>query len=403
MIDYGTKAFWRVTLALCLGSFMVFANLYVPQPLLPTFSKAFGVSTLLSGWSLTIGTLTLGLSLLFYGALSDSVGRRWPMLISLAGATLTTILLGFSQNYAMLLILRAIQGFCLGGLPAIAIAYMGDEFSGVAMSSAVGFYISANSLGGIGGRLIGGFVGQWLGWAQAFQAMAIISVICLAVFIWALPRSRQFRPHPLNLRRMLGAMGDHLTNPVMVAAYLIGGFNFFIFINQYSYVTFLLSAPPHNLPSSLLGLLFLTYLSGTFASALSGRMAKRLAQPKIMALGIMIFMTGSLITLLPWVPTIILGFLINAFGFFLCHSTASSWVGRNARHTRASASSLYLVFYYLGASTGSLYLDPFWHWLAWPGVIGASLLVLVGTLTIALWLGRHARRAEHAEAFAGSH
>ncbi len=391
MIDYGTSAFWRVTLALCLGSFMVFANLYVPQPLLPTFTQSFGISTLLAGWSLTIGTLTLGLSLLFYGALSDAVGRRWPMILSMGGATLATVLLGFSQNYMMLLVLRAIQGFCLGGLPAIAIAYMGDEFGSAAMSVAVGFYISANTLGGIGGRLIGGFVGEWLGWSEAFQAMAVISIACLAVFVWALPPSQHFRPQPLNPHRMLRAMADHLSNPIMVVAYLVGGFNFFIFINQYSYVTFLLSAPPHNLPTSLLGLLFLTYLSGTLASALSGRIARRFSQPAIMSLGIGVFMVGSLITLIPLVPVIILGFLTNAFGFFLCHSTASSWVGRNATHTRASASSLYLVFYYVGASTGSLYLDPFWHWMGWPGVIGASLAVLLCTFSLTLWLGRRAR------------
>lgn len=393
MINYGTKAFWRVTLALCLGSFMVFANLYLPQPLLPTFSHSFGISTLAASWSLTIGTLTLGLSLLFYGALSDSVGRRGPMVLSLGGATLATIMIGFSQSYAMLLVLRGIQGFCLGGLPAIAIAYMGDEFGASAMTAAVGFYISANSLGGIGGRLIGGSLGEWLGWAQAFRLMAGISVLCLIIFLWALPPSRHFRPQPLNLKRMLGAMGGHLRNPLMLSAYLIGGFNFFIFVNQYSYATFMLSAPPHKLPSSLLGLLFLTYLSGTVASSLSGRFARRLAKPRIMQLGILIFMAGSLITLVPLVPVIVLGFLINAFGFFLCHSTASSWVGRNASHTRASASSLYLVFYYLGASTGSLYLDPFWHRLGWPGVIGASLLVLVGTLSLALWLGRRLERS----------
>ena len=394
MIDYGSWTFWRVTLALCLGSFMVFANLYLPQPLLPTFSHAFGISTLAASWSLTIGTLTLGLSLLFYGALSDAIGRRGPMLLSLGGATLTTILIGFCQSYGTLLVLRGIQGFCLGGLPAIAIAYMGDEFGASAMTAAVGFYISANSLGGISGRLIGGSLGEWLGWAPAFRVMAGISIICLVIFLWALPPSRHFRPHPLNLKRMLGAMGQHLSNPLMVSAYLIGGFNFFIFVNQYSYATFLLSAPPHKLPSSLLGLLFLTYLSGTVASVLSGRFARHLPKPRIMVLGIIIFMAGSLITLVPQVPVIVLGFLTSAFGFFLCHSTASNWVGRNARHTRASASSLYLVFYYLGASTGSLYLDPFWHWLGWPGVIGASLLVLGGTLSLALWLARHVRRSK---------
>lgn len=386
MIEYRSAAFWRVTLALCLGSFMIFANLYVPQPLLPMLGQSFGVSTLLAGWCLTIGTLTLGLSLLIYGSLSDSIGRRMPMLISMAGATLLTVMLGFIHNYPTLLVLRGIQGFCLGGLPAIAIAYMADEFSPTALTAAVGFYISANTLGGIGGRLIGGFVGDWLGWVDAFRVMAVISVICLILFAMLLPKSQHFRPQPLHLKVMLRNMVGHLRNPILLVAYLIGGFNFFIFINQYSYVTFLLSGPPHHLPSSLIGLLFLTYLSGTLASAMSGRIARHVPQPWVMALGILVFIGGSLVTLLPWLPTIVLGFFLNAFGFFLTHSTNSSWVSRQAPHSRASASSLYLVFYYIGASTGSLYLDPFWHWAGWHGVVGASLLVLMGTLGLSLWL-----------------
>lgn len=391
MIEYRTAAFWRVTLALCLGSFMIFANLYVPQPLLPMLGSSFGVSTLMAGWSLTIGTLTLGLSLLFYGSLSDSVGRRWPMLISMTGATLITLMLGFIHHYPSLLLLRALQGFCLGGLPAIAIAYMGDEFSPTALTAAVGFYISANTLGGIGGRLIGGFVGESLGWAWAFRVMAMISIVCMVIFVSLLPKSQHFKAQPLRMKVMARNLLGHLSNPVLVAAYLIGGFNFFIFINQYSYVTFLLSGPPHQLPASLIGLLFLTYLSGTLASALSGRIARYLPQPWVMVLGILVFIAGSLVTLLPWLPTIVLGFLLNAFGFFLTHSTNSGWVSRQAPHSRASASSLYLVFYYVGASTGSLYLDPFWHWAGWDGVIGASLLVLAGTLSLSLWLAWSSR------------
>ena len=47
-----------------------------------------------------------------------------------------------------------------------------------------------------------------------------------------------------------------------------------------------------------------------------------------------------------------MGFFISAFGFFLTHSLATGWVNQHATHAKASASALYLVFYYLGASTG---------------------------------------------------
>jgi YNFM family putative membrane transporter len=95
---------------------------------------------------------------------------------------------------------------------------------------------------------------------------------------------------------------------------------------------------------------------------------------------------------MPSLITIIVGLTINAVGFFLAHSMASSWVGRHAQRARGSASSLYLVFYYLGASLGGFYLEPFWARWQWSGVIAASLLVLLGTFSVSAWLWRRERR-----------
>ena len=238
MIESGSKQFWRATLALCIGSFMIFANVYVTQPILPQLQQEFSLTTLEVSWSFTVTTLTLGLSLLFYGPLSDAVGRRSLMLVSMAGVCLCTLLLSRAESFTALVLLRGLQGVFLGGLPAIAIAYMGDEYSRKALLLAVGLYISGNSLGGISGRLIGGFIGDWLGWADLFLVMGLVSCVCLLLFWWLLPASRQFSPQVLNLSAMGSRLRDHLTNPLLLLVYLVGGLNFFIFINQYSYITF---------------------------------------------------------------------------------------------------------------------------------------------------------------------
>lgn len=394
MIESGNPLFWRATFALCLGSFMIFANVYITQPLLPMLAQAFEVSPLAAGWTFTVTTLTLGLSLLLWGPLSDVIGRRWIMLLTMAGATLLTLLLSQTTDYISLLILRALQGFLLGGLPAVAIAWMGDEFSRKAMLLAVGLYIGGNSLGGISGRLIGGFVGDWLGWSEAFLVMTVLSLICLVVFTLLLPPSRHFQPRPLRPGQMLADLAMHVRNPLLLLAYLVGGFNFFIFVNQYSYITFVLADAPYNLPASLLGMLFLTYLGGTVGSSLSGKAGQRWSQPACMAAGILILMAGSVLTLFDSLGMIILGFLINSFGFFFAHSSASSWVSQNADRARASASSLYLLFYYSGASAGGFYLQPFWEWQAWPGVVVGSWLVLLVTLGLSLWLRALKRAAD---------
>lgn len=378
--------YWRSTLALCLGSFVVFSNLYTTQPLLPQFQQAFSISSLEANTSLAVATLALGFSLLVYGPLSDAVGRRVIIFSSLLVSLLATFSLAFAPNFSTLLVLRAVQGFSLGGLPAVALAYMAEEFSKPALAKAVGIYIGANSLGGISGRLVAGFTADALGWQASFLASGVLSLVCILLVLKLLPASTNFQPKPLKIKPLITSLTGHLVNPLLLVAFLISGFNFFIFINQYSYVTFLLAADPWQLSSSWLGMLFLTYLAGTWSASMSGKLALKLAQPRIMQLGIVILMLGSGLMLIPSLWAILAGLLVNSFGFFLAHSTATSWVGRKAETARASASALYLVFYYTGASTGSFYLDPFWQKWGWQGVIYASWLIFGLTLALAVYL-----------------
>ncbi|WP_043527309.1 MFS transporter [Litchfieldella xinjiangensis] len=395
MIEAHTREWWRATLALCLGSFTVFINLYAPQPLLPSLRQTFGVSTLAVSLIMSVATLSLAASLLVFGTLSDAVGRRIIMRVTLVITTLLTLVISVAPNFESLLLLRVLQGFVLGGLPAVAIAWMGDEFDKRALMMAVALYISANTLGGIGGRIMGGFAAEQGNWQTSFLVVGLVSVVCVAVFWRLLPAARHFQPAPFRLGPALAAIRGHLRNPLLLGAYGLGGLAFMIFINQYSYITFRLSDAPYGLGTQWLGMIFLTYLGGTFGSVVSGRVAQRLPQPVCMMIGVAIFMLGTLVTLSPALWLILLGLTINAFGFFFAHSMASSWVGRHANAARGSASALYLVFYYSGASLGGLYLEPFWQLGAWQGVALGSWIVLAVTFCLAFWLQRR-ERAAHA-------
>ena len=391
MIQSRTPAFWRATLALCLGSVMVFSNLYITQPLLPLIREAFAITPLQAGMTLSVTTLTLGVCLLLFGPLSDAIGRRVIILSTLTLLCFTTFAASFATDYTVLLILRALQGAFIAGLPAAAMAYMGDEFESKALLSAVGLYIGANSIGGISGRVISGLAAHHWGWQSSFLSLAAFDLICLLLVIWLLPASRRFEPRPLQPRHMLSDLSGHLRNPMILAACVIGGLNFFVFVNQYSYITFVLADTPYHLSSDWLGLLFLTYLTGTLAASFSGRLVAGRSQPRAMALGVAILITGSLLTLIPHLAAIVLGFFVNALGFFFAHTQAAGWVTRHAKTARASATSLYLMFYYAGATLGGFYLDRFWHWAGWNGVVAGSLLILLITLGTSLWLGGRER------------
>ncbi|MCC5450234.1 MFS transporter [Rheinheimera sp. UJ51] len=388
MIEYKSAAYYRSVAALCLAAVAVFANLHLMQPLLPEISRQFALTPLQASISYTVATLCLGLSLLVYAALSDAWGRKTLLLATLIGMSVSTLLLTQVQSFSSLVLLRAIQGCCLGGLPAIAIAWMGEEYSKPALVSAVGYYISANSLGGISGRLLAGGLADLGHWQWVFWPMTLLGTLsCYAVWRY-LPAAQYFLRQPFRLKQALRDNLYHLRQPLLLLTYLIGGLNFLVFLNQYTYASFVLATTPFNLSSGLIGLLFITYLTGTLGSAYSAKIAQRLNLPGAMALGVLIMMLGSIMTLFAGLLGMVVGFFISAFGFFLCHSLASSFVNQQATRAKASASALYLVFYYIGASSGGVYLQPFWQWAAWPGVIMGSLLMYCLTLALSCWLWR---------------
>lgn len=386
MIQAGTREFWRATLALSIGAFLVFANLYFTQPLLPVFTREFHIAPVTASLSLSVTTFSLGLSLLFFGPLSDALGRKKIMAITMVCVATMAFLLSSTTSFSAFLLYRFIAGFFLAGIPSIAIAYIGEEFSRKSLVSAIGIYISGTSIGGMGGRLICGFATDLFGWRNAFLAMGAISILCLLLFIYLLPASRNFQASVFKPGKIIGDFSKHIRNPLLLSPYLIGGLCMFLFVGEYNFITFHLSGAPFYLPTAFVGMLFLTYLAGTLSSSLSGKWAQRIPLSLSMGIGIAVMALGITFTLIGNLWMILFGLLVNSFGFFMAHSTASAWVSRHAAFAKASASSLYLLFYYIGGSLGSFYLGFFYHWKGWPALVAGALLVLSGIGWIVLRL-----------------
>ncbi|MFH7566063.1 MFS transporter [Oceanimonas smirnovii] len=387
MHELKTSPWWRATLALGLGSMLVFLNLYVAQPLLPMLAQDFSLSALGAGWALSAATLGLATGLLFWARIADRIGRKRVMLGTLLVAIVLGLLMAWAPNYASLVALRGLQGFFLAGLPATAVAYMGEEFTPRALVTSIGIYIAANSLGGIGGRVFGGLIAGWSGhWQQAFLVLSAVSLLLWALLPRLLPDSRCFVP--AGKGDGSHALLEHVRNPLLWPIYLVGGLNFMVFLNQYTYVAFYLSAPPVSMAPAALGLLFLTYLTGTLASGVSGILISRFGLTNTLLAAIVLMALGSIGLFSARLPVLMATLLIDSFAFFLAHACASSWVGRSVTHNRALASSLYLVFYYAGASLGGLYLYPFWQAGGLPGVAVGMIVVMSITALLTVRLGR---------------
>ncbi|MDM5334502.1 MFS transporter [Ureibacillus composti] len=387
-LQKGTKQFTLANLALFAAGFITFANLYITQPLFPQFSKEFHVSPTVASLSLSVATVALSFSLILFGSLSEAWGRKKLMTISIFAASFLTIALAFSPSFEILILLRIVQGFVFAGVPAIAMAYLGEEVDPASLGAAMGLYISGNSVGGLAGRIIMGTVTDLYNWQIGMIFLGLLSLVICAYFVWALPASKHFTPRPLQIKSLSKSLFSHLKDPGLVCLFgiaftLMGGF-----VTLYNYISYKLLAHPYNLSATIVGWIFIVYLVGTFSSAWFGSLSDKFGRQKVLFIGIIIMFTGALLTLPVHLFIKILGIVVFTFGFFGAHSIASGWVSRRAKRDKAQASSLYLFAYYFGSSVGGTTGGIFWsHW-GWNGIIAfiSCLIMTAFFLTVTIML-----------------
>lgn len=376
-IQKGTKSFHKANWALFLAGFITFANLYVTQPLLPTFAKEFHVSPAIASLTLSVTTFALSISMIIVGSLSEAWGRKSLMTISILAASIITLALAFSPNFETILVLRVIQGVVFAGLPAIAMAYLGEEMDPSSLGIAMGLYISGNSVGGLSGRVIIGTLTDLYNWQVGMIVLGVISLVISVLFIWMLPNSKHFTARPLQIKSLTASLLQHLKDPSMLCLFGISFVLMGSFVTLYNYIGFKLMAPPYNLSATIVGWIFVIYLVGTFSSAWFGSLADRYGRQKMLLLSIAIMFAGAILTLNGLLSLKILGITIFTFGFFAAHSIASGWVSKRATHDKAQASSLYLFFYYFGSSIGGTVGGIFWMHYGWGGAIAMIAVFLV--------------------------
>lgn len=380
--------YWKTVLALFAGGFITFAILYATQPLLPVFSKEFHVSPALSSLSLSVSTITLAISMLITSSVSESFGRKTIMGLSLTLSSLLAILTAFSQQFCLLLVLRALQGIVLAGLPAIAMAYVSEEFPPARLGGAMGMYVSGTGLGGMTGRIIIGLLTDHFSWHIALGTVGIISLLLSLWFWFTLPKSEHFIPKPSGLGKMMKTLFVNLRSPILILLYLVGFAVMGSFVTLFNYIGYLLMAEPYHLSQSAVGWIFLVYITGIFSSTWMGRQADQYGKPRVLLLGVTLMLFGGWVTLFPNLISIIIGSAMLTFGFFGSHAVASSWVGQKAVSGRAQASSLYLLFYYAGSSIAGATGGILWSFAGWPGVIALISTLLIGALFFALFAKR---------------
>ncbi|GGP36088.1 MFS transporter [Streptomyces sindenensis] len=392
-LEPGRPGYRRMSFALFAAGVAAFALLYSTQALLPAVSASFGATAGQASWTVSAATGALALFVLPLSALSERFGRRQMMTAALAIAVLVGLLVPFAPSMGALIALRAVQGAALAGLPASAMAYLAEEVRPKALIAAIGLFVAGNSIGGMSGRILTGWVAQAWGWRAALAAVGLLALACAVVFHFLIPKARNFRPGSLNPKALAKTVATHLGNPLLVRLYAIGALFMTVFGAVYTVIGYRLADEPFGLPQGVIGSIFLVYLVGTVSSAAAGRLVARLGRRGALYLAVSTTTAGLLLSLADHLAAVLLGLVLITAGFFAGHAVASSSVSRTATEGRAQASALYQSAYYLGSSAGGTLGAVAFHAGGWAATVALGLLAVLGVVSITLY-GTRVARAE---------
>ena len=126
-------------------------------PLFPFYAERLGASPEVITLTMAVFSMGQFIASPFWGRLSDSIGRKKVLIISLIGSSISYVMLAFAETLTMVIISRILSGLMAGNI-SIAFAYVADITDEENRSAGLGKVSAALGLGFMTGPAIGGFL-----------------------------------------------------------------------------------------------------------------------------------------------------------------------------------------------------------------------------------------------------
>jgi MFS family permease len=269
-------------------------------PLGPFLARQFNATPTEVGLLMSVYSVMQFIFSPFWGGLSDRIGRRPVMLVSLLGGGLSYLLFAFSNSLCLLFVARGLAGI-FGGNISAAHAYIADVTSEKDRSKGMGLIGAAFGLGFIFGPLLGGLLGvlgQKLGTEPplglSFSALGA-SLLCLINGAVAYFVLRESLPEELRGRRRervnrLKLVWSHLRRPTvgsLIMVFFISG----LAMAQMEAMLFPYVADVFgwDLRTSSYGFAYVGILMAITQGYLIRKWMPRYGEPLLLAVGLLLF------------------------------------------------------------------------------------------------------------------
>jgi YNFM family putative membrane transporter len=350
-----------------------FTNIYITQPVLPVLRQEFSADMVLVSFTVSSVILGMALSNLPFGFLAD----RLPIHPIILAGGLVVALGGFicavTKDLWLLIGVRFVQGLFIPALTTCLAAYLAKTLPTERLNVVMGSYVSATVLGGMGGRLLGGWIHPPLHWRYAFVTASILILVATFSALRGLPRipvASGQKERPISFFELLRRWE-------LLRLYFCAAGSFAIFSSIFNYLPFRLTAPPFRFSTELTTLVYLVYVVGIFMGPMAGRISNRFGSGNTLLWGSVILGGSLTLVLIPSIAAVVLGLFGICAGFFTIHAAAVGSLNRKLSRGQGRANALYVLFYYTGGWLGITGSGFAYRLGGWSAVVYSAFLLLV--------------------------
>lgn len=311
-----TASFTKIPLALAMmiiATGQVGVSIYLPS--LPLISHDLGVSQADVQLIVSLFLLGFGLSQLFYGPLSDAIGRR-PVFLLGQGIYLAGTLLCFlmTDSFTALVIGRLLQGLGAGSASVLGRSVLRDSYHGSQLTQAMAYMSITASILPILAPVVGGWVAWHLGWQSVFTLVLLYLAAIYTLGYFILPETLPYEPKKFSVKETLRGYWQLSRNYQVISSASYNWMGYLSSLVSVSLLPFLLQEGL-NLSAAEYGEVMIIPSAGLLmGSLLLNRLNKRFTTNQLMyfAASIMVFAGAWLVVNDMSLVNLIFGFTLLA-------------------------------------------------------------------------------------------